>query len=715
MKEQVSPTCEFARSVLRDYAQDTDSVPEEALEAARQHAASCERCSQSTEELASVVSATRKQRKVRRHGNDKTAPKLAAAKAPVAEITISATTDAPTGLSCQQCQSQLPAFAEALEGGQDAEQLYPQVQAHFANCTTNCLLLLELLQQELRESQQAQPTHLRNPLSVMGWALVGFFRRCQFLVSAKLFSGSILALLVIFGVVGGSVGYLWSDALAHPTVIAPDGIGLSDGLQIFDACNEIAFQKKRSAAQALRESKLKEAQQALKEALDAAQSDTTGCNGAEAAIYQQNLSIRQSGRPYSIVLVSFDSSSSSSDKHTLYAAYTQQLIGAYIGQQQYNTEQQKIDGAPLLYLVLANTAGSEMGAEQLAKTASALAQGVEGKQFGLLSSSEHPLLGVLGFGPGELAQTTLPTFCKAGIPLIAPTAMEQFISTQLAQVSLYRHCAPGFAFTRLSPDTAMQGERAANYAFNTLKLHDAAAIYDPGNPTSSEMAQAFSDNFARLTKTRIAAREALRLSNDTISAEEVLQAGLDDALRANPQVIFAPLLTNHVTYLARAIAHLPVERQPVLLIGGTFVRPAALQGLVQWVRAQQLSLPHIYIVAASAARPPIDGSWSKQFYAIFCTTFAHPGSYCSGAAALEQGALLFGDGISLLAQGVGPISDASKLPTRDEVVRRLNRASLAGVSGDIQLTLHNDVVITNDKARPLILTLQQDGSIQVIG
>src|SRR6266581_3644586 len=122
---------------------------------------------------------------------------------------------------------------------------------------------------------------------------------------------------------------------------------------------------------------------------------------------------------------------------------------------------------------------------------------------------------------------------------------------------------------------------------------------------------------------------------------------LKDLLRASSPD--SPVTLALISWLRRQ--QLPVSQQPILMIGGEFVRPAALQGLVPWARKQQLTLPHIYVALSSAARPPANGDWQSQFYASFCTSFATPGSFCSGAAALDQGALLFADGIEMIVKG----------------------------------------------------------------
>jgi hypothetical protein len=313
--------------------------------------------------------------------------------------------------------------------------------------------------------------------------------------------------------------------------------------------------------------------------------------------------------------------------------------------------------------------------------------------------------------------------CRAGVPLIAPTATGLFIIDLLTQTSLYRHCSSGFAFVRFSPDDAGQSSTGASYAYSQLHAHNAAIFYDPSNPSSKGSAQGFTDSFTHFKHTSIVAREtavASGLLDDNgrpQASRDDLLAGLNDALHANPRpdLIFAPLLTNDVITLAQAIAKLPPNQQPQLMIGGEFVQPAALQNLVQWARQQQLSLPHVYIALSSAARPPTSGDWQKQFYATFCTSFATPGSFCSGAAALDQGALFFADGIEIVAQGIGPITDINKLPSTADLVQHISKEHFAGVSCPISLQLWGNVLVTSKQVFPVIMAVQQDGSMQIVG
>jgi hypothetical protein len=322
-----------------------------------------------------------------------------------------------------------------------------------------------------------------------------------------------------------------------------------------------------------------------------------------------------------------------------------------------------------------------------------------------------------------LAQVVLPVLCRAGVPLIVPTATALFIVDLLSQTSLYRHCTPGFAFIRFSPDDEHQSLLGASYAYNQLRVRNAAIFYDPSNSPSMGAAQGFSDGFSKYKHVHIVAQETavasglLDANGRPQASREDLLAGLNDALRANPRpdLIFAPLLTNDVITLAQAIARLPQNQQPILMIGGEFVQPAALQALVQWARQQQLPLPRIYISLSSAARPPTNQDWQKQFYASFCTSFATPGSFCSGAAALDQGALFFADGIKVITQGIGNVNDISKYPSAPQLVQRISTETFAGVSCPISLRLHDNVLMTSTQVQPVILGIQPDGSIQIVG
>jgi hypothetical protein len=792
--QHLPPACAFAISVLVERDMDPDAVPEEAVEAAQHHLVTCVRCLSSPP----VISPPRKKKRPRRalepaasYDTDTLVPldEVAPSSPPSLTLAISATpapqpeskppvatpraaeptatahrpvmsttspatpakTTAPAPstlpaviegpLNCAQCRQRLQEYAEAMDSGQNVAMLYPEVQEHLVTCESGCLVLLDIFREEAKVSRKYRRRKVRDPFSAIGWELTGFFRGGQIPMSPMALSYGTLILLLLVSTLSVFFAIHWDDARyyhppVHKVIIpTPDGIGLSDGLKVFDACNASGYQDKRAAAQALQTHNLSKASTLLASATNAVSTDTTGCNGAEAAIYNEDLQVRQSGHPYGALVVAFDSGpgvaspQGGTDRHILYAAYTQELIGAYIAQQEYNNTAMQTPGTSLLYLILANTTGVAQGALQIAHTIATLTTSPDVQQFGLLASGPLPLLGVLGFAPSSLVQLVLPTLCSAGVPLIAPTATGLFIINLLEQTSLYRHCAPGFAFVRFSPDDANQSWLAANYAYGQLHVRRAAIFYDPSNPSSVGSADGFSTNFTRQRGAQIVARETavasglLDASGRPQASPEDLLTGLKDALQARlrPDLIFAPLLTNDVITLAQDIAQLPPAQQPILMIGGEFVHPAALQELVQWARQQQLTLPRIYVSLISAVHPPDNNDWPKQFYASFCTSFAAPGTHCSGAAILDQGGLLFADGVEIVARAltlaIGKVTTAPviTLPTRAGLVQLISKERFAGVSSPIRLHDIAGILVTSTQVAPVILGVQDDGSLQIVG
>src|SRR6266446_8970511 len=767
--EKLPPACAFAVSVLAEYDLDPDAVPEEAVEAAQQHVTTCVRC------LSNVtidITAGKKKKVQELDYSEAQAPlrepdalpitqtpqyspvSLATAPAsvvadppplpspepsprplsqpmPSPQPIISAPLDSiDEPLDCQQCRQMLPEYAEAMDSGQNVTLLYPDVQEHLSSCEAGCLVLLDIFRQEARANRKNRRRPVRDPFSVIGWEITGFFRGGQIPIAPRALSFGTLIFLLLVASLSSYLAIRWDDLryyypLHTHTIPTPDGIGLSDGLKIYDACNATSFQDKQEAAQALQRGDLARADRLLSSAVSVV--DATGCNSGEAAIYREDLHVRQSGRPYGVIVVSFDSgpgnadSNGGTDRHILYAAYTQELVGAFIAQQQYNTAQMQTPAAPLLYLVLANTAGVEQGALQIANSIASLSSKLDYHQFGLLAQDNANLLAVLGLGPSSLVQVVLPVLCRAGVPLVAPTATGVFIINLLANTSLYRHCAPGFAFIRFSPDDAAQSQLAANYAYGRLRLRRAAVFYDPSNLSSTGSAGGFINNFVRRRGARVVAQETavasglLDANGRPQASPDDLLASLNDALKAKPDLIYAPLLINDVITLARAIAQLPANQQPVLIIGGEFVQPSALQSLVPWARQQQLSLPRIYVGVASAARPPTNWDWQKSFYDSFCTSFATPGNFCSGAAALDQGALLFADGIEMIVKGIGSLAPGSQFPTTSLLVQHMSNEKFAGVSCYISLRYWDNVLVTSTNVEPIVLGLQADGSIQIVG
>lgn len=637
---------------------------------------------------------------------------------------------------CLQCRQILPEYAEALERGQDISQIYPEIQEHLQTCTNDCPLVLELCRQIIQEEGMQQQVPVSNALGIINWELTGIFRKGDLIVSSRTLANGTLILLLLFTLLGGALGFFynhWRTQLANPANAAldvPDGIGLSDGLQVFDACNEAGYQAKREASHALQQaSEITKAQKAFTTALQSVQQDTTGCNNAEAAIYDENLHVRQSGRAFSTIVVSFDSGSGhitedgEFDRQMLYAAYTQELIGVAIAQQQFNEEQLNTPETPLLYIVLANTTGTQSGAIQIAKSVAELAETGNYQRAGLVARGEHPILGVLGLGPAHLAQMVLPTLCQAGIPLIAPTATGRHLVDQLNATTLYNSCTPGFGLIRFSSDDITQSEVVADQIYSTLNKRNIAVFSNPEDISSENMARSVSDIFGDKDDAQVVAREVVisdpdqgaPTENDEDPVKAAIQLALQDALQAEPrpEVIFATLPTYETRLLGEELARLPQEEQPQLIVAGEFIQAATLQKLIPWTREHQLTLPATYVIQSAVSQPPSSDNWQKQFYGKFCSNFTTPALPCSNTSGLDHRALLFADGIQVWLQAIGPLSDIEELPDRATLVEQMSTLEFTGVSGPITLERLNNAIV-NTAAQPVLLAVQQDGSIQVV-
>jgi hypothetical protein len=157
-------------------------------------------------------------------------------------------------LTCLECRQHLREYAEAMDNGQNVETLYPEVYDHLLACESGCLVLLELFRQEAKANRKYRRRPVRNPFSAIGWELTGFFRGGQVTMSPMALSYGTLILLLLVASLATYLSIHWDDArYYHPPIIkytipTPDGIGMSDGLNIYDACNASSYQYKREAA-----------------------------------------------------------------------------------------------------------------------------------------------------------------------------------------------------------------------------------------------------------------------------------------------------------------------------------------------------------------------------------------------------------------------------------------------------------------------------------
>src|SRR5216684_5664166 len=335
--QHLPPACAFAISVLVERDMDPDAVPEEAVEAAQHHLVTCVRCLSSPP----VISPPRKKKRPRRSlesdaafeaytpiPNEEAAspsapsieltrlapptprvepnapviaprpqaaePAVATPKpaAPAVALVTTTKTPAPTlstlpaviegPLNCAQCRQRLQKYTEAMDSGQNVIMLYPAIQEHLVTCESGCLVLLDIFREEAKSSRKYRRRKVRDPFSVIGWELSGFFRGGQVPMSPMALAYGTLIILLLVSTLSVFFAVHWDDArYYHPPVHkvilpTPDGIGLSDGLKVFDACNASSYQDKRAAAQSLQAQNLTKAAALLATATSVVSTDTTG-------------------------------------------------------------------------------------------------------------------------------------------------------------------------------------------------------------------------------------------------------------------------------------------------------------------------------------------------------------------------------------------------------------------------------------------------------
>ncbi|HEY6540970.1 MAG TPA: hypothetical protein VIZ18_08540, partial [Ktedonobacteraceae bacterium] len=165
------------------------------------------------------------------------APPKASVPAP-ASTTLPAIIEGP--LNCVQCRQKLKEYAEAMDSGQNVAMLYPEVQEHLVSCESGCLVLLDIFREEAKASRKYRRRKVRDPFSAIGWEASGFFRGGQVPMSPMALSYGTLILLLLVSTLSIFFAVRWDDArYYHPPVHrviipTPDGVGLSDGLKVFD-------------------------------------------------------------------------------------------------------------------------------------------------------------------------------------------------------------------------------------------------------------------------------------------------------------------------------------------------------------------------------------------------------------------------------------------------------------------------------------------------
>ncbi|GHO89482.1 protein kinase domain-containing protein [Dictyobacter formicarum] len=240
------------------------------------------------------------------------------------------------------------------------------------------------------------------------------------------------------------------------TNIKGEYIGLSDGKSVFDTGRKNADYKKQ-AVQAMIQGNTSQANTFWNDALGQDSSD------AETHIYQENMRILSSGKPYITFVVGTVLTGPNAG-----IGYDN-LQGAYVAQHEWN--QQNTLGNVKVRLIIANT-GSDSGnaatvANQIVKAA----------------AKDPTIVGVMGWSLSSHAENASNILTAAHIPMVSATAS----SDSLTGLSSY--------FFRVAPSNQTEATVGATYAKNKLQAQKAVIFLDDGDSYSQSLGNDFKSAF----------------------------------------------------------------------------------------------------------------------------------------------------------------------------------------------------------------------------
>jgi ABC-type branched-subunit amino acid transport system substrate-binding protein len=235
-----------------------------------------------------------------------------------------------------------------------------------------------------------------------------------------------------------------------------DGLSI-DGSRIFDLDRPDAALK-HQAARAIAAGNTSSAAHLLQSAILVDSGD------AEALIYQEDLNILASHRPYITIVVgtTMDSGHIGGGRDM--------LQGAYIAQKEVNDNARLANGVQLR-LLIAPVGFNDSSAYEVAQ------------QIVQQAQRDHTIVGVMGFPTSASTLDALPVLAQAHIPVVSSVASSDYLTNQ----SPY--------FFRVIPSDTQQGAVAARYAKQVLHVRHVALYEDPEDPYSSSLASAFKKSF----------------------------------------------------------------------------------------------------------------------------------------------------------------------------------------------------------------------------
>ncbi len=304
-----------------------------------------------------------------------------------------------------------------------------------------------------------------------------------------------------------------------------ESIGVSDGSYVFDTGQGSTNSgDKNLAASAQQAHDISDAIYYWQAAYNATTAD------AEPLIYQEDLHVLQTRRPYITLVVV----TSLTPTNGIFSGGGRDLLqGSYLAQHAYNQKcESPKQSCPLLHLLIANIGSNADYASFIAK------------QIINVVHNDHTIIGVVGFLNSAPTVDAVPLLQAAQIPILSSTAT----SDELTGISPY--------FFRIPPSDTQQGAYGASYAQNTLHVKNVVVFADQSNAYSESLAHAFEMNFKGESVTSKA--YAIGDDNDLLNA-------VKDALRSHPDLIY---FAGYARDASTLLLYLDSQHSATLLMGG---------------------------------------------------------------------------------------------------------------------------------------------------
>jgi branched-chain amino acid transport system substrate-binding protein len=159
-----------------------------------------------------------------------------------------------------------------------------------------------------------------------------------------------------------------------------------------------------------------------------------------------------------------------------------------------------------------------------------------GEEAGAAIAADPTIVGVIGTTCSSEARGAMPFISDAGLVMISPSNT----NPDMTDPDHQDHW-PGYL--RTAHNDLLQGQIAAEFAYNVLGLRSAATVHD-GSPYSDELQQTFAATFSAL--------------GGTVTAQKLVEVGemnlrplLSDIAAAAPELIYFPIFEPEGRYLAR--------------------------------------------------------------------------------------------------------------------------------------------------------------------